>query len=74
MHVFALLLVLVGSTYALTKHIMNITAVVKLTKLLRLLLGLIALCENVVDILVEAEIDLRPLDIKIKSLIFRHIV
>ena len=42
---------------------MNTNTVVKLVKLIRLVVGLTALCENSVDILVEAEIDLREIQL-----------
>ena len=61
LHVVDLLLVLQGGAYALAKCMMNATAVVKLAKLSRLVLDFTALCENTLDILVEAEIILRKI-------------
>ena len=59
LHVVELFLLLVGGILDLAKHVVNTSALLKLAKLLKLLLGVIALCEFELGILVKILMNLQ---------------
>ena len=61
LHVIQLFLLIVGSALAIAKRYGNTRAVLKITKLLRLVLGIIAMCENELDIFVDVEVGITGL-------------
>ena len=61
LHVIQLFLLIVGSALAIAKRYGNTRSVLKITKLLWLVLGTIAMCENELDILIDVEVGITGL-------------